>query len=143
MSRTLSPCSKKPYGVARVTGLWGLARSSFYAARHRERHPREEQKRGPKVLSDAELVTAIRQLLDEAVFSARAIARSGPGFGITASGPRRTEYCSCCGKTSCSRRPGSQSRFGAIRTKGQSSPNCPIRCGERTPRQLSPERRVR
>src|SRR3954469_23648190 len=69
MSRTLSPSSKKPYGVARVTGLWGLARSSFYAARHRNRHPREEQKRGPKVLSDAELVTAIRQLLHEAVFS--------------------------------------------------------------------------
>ena len=69
MSRTLSPSSKKPYGVARVVGLWNLARSSFYAARHRERHPREAQKRGPKVLSDAELVTAIRQLLDEAVFS--------------------------------------------------------------------------
>src|SRR3954467_10499172 len=69
MSRTVSPSSKKPYGVARVTGLWGLARSSFYAARHRERHPREEQKRGPKVLSDAQLVTAIRQLLHEAVFS--------------------------------------------------------------------------
>ena len=68
MSRTLSPSSKKPYGVAHVTELWGLARSSFYAARHRKRHPREEQKRGPKVLSDAELVTAIRQLLDEAVF---------------------------------------------------------------------------
>src|SRR5947209_8906973 len=69
MSRTVSPSSKKPYGVARVVGLWDLARSSFYAARHRERHPRETQKRGPKVLSDAELVTAIRQLLDEAVFS--------------------------------------------------------------------------
>ena len=55
--------------MARVAGLWGLARSSFYAARHRNWHPREEQKRGPKVLSDAELVTAIRQLLDEAVFS--------------------------------------------------------------------------
>jgi hypothetical protein len=69
MSRTVSPSSKKPYSVARVAGLWGLARSSFYAARHRQRHPREEQKRGPKVLSDAELVIAIRQLLDEAVFS--------------------------------------------------------------------------
>src|SRR5947209_17508662 len=69
MSRTVSPSSKKPYGVARVVGLWDLARSSFYAARHRERHPRETQKRGPKVVSDAELVTAIRQLLDEAVFS--------------------------------------------------------------------------
>jgi len=53
MSRTISPSSKKPYGVARVVGLWNLARSSFYAARHRERHPREAQKRGPKVLSDA------------------------------------------------------------------------------------------
>src|SRR3954467_1952824 len=70
MSRTISPSSKKPYGVARVVGLWNLARSSFYAARHRERHPREAQKRGPNVLSDAELVTAIRQLLEEAVFSA-------------------------------------------------------------------------
>src|SRR4051794_31369825 len=79
MSRTLSPSSKKPYGVARVTGLWGLARSSFYAARHRNRHPREEQKRGPKVLSDAELVTAIRQLLDEAVFSGEGYRRD---FGI-------------------------------------------------------------
>ena len=68
MSRTVSPSSKKPYGVARVLMLWDLARSSFYAARHRERHPREPQKRGPRVLSDAELVTAIRQLLDEPVF---------------------------------------------------------------------------
>ena len=69
MSRTVSPSSKKPYGVARVVALWDLARSSFYAARQRERHPREPQKRGPRVLSDAELVTAIRQLLDEAVFN--------------------------------------------------------------------------
>jgi len=88
MSRTISPSSKKPYGVARVVGLWNLARSSFYAARHRERHPREAQKRGPKVLSDAELVTAIRQLLEGSRVQRRgAIARSGPGFGIRASGP--------------------------------------------------------
>src|SRR5438270_1699027 len=58
----------------------------------------------------------------------RAIARFGPDFGITASGPRRTAYCSCCGKTSCSRRPGHRSQFGAIRTRGRSSPNCPITC---------------
>src|SRR3954451_5794907 len=69
MSRTISPSSKKPYGVARVVGLWNLARSSFYAARHRERHRREGQKRGPKGLFDAEMVTALRQLFDEAVFS--------------------------------------------------------------------------
>jgi len=69
MSRTVSPSSKKPYGVARVLGLWDLARSSFYAARYRERHPRETQKRGPRVLSDSELIGAIRQLLDEAAFN--------------------------------------------------------------------------
>ena len=69
MSRTVSPSSRKPYGVARVIALWNLARSSFYAARRRERHPRPAHKRGPKVLSDEELVTAIRQLLAEAVFS--------------------------------------------------------------------------
>ena len=48
MSRTVSPSSNKPYGVAQVTAVWDLARSSFYAARHREQHPREVQKRGPK-----------------------------------------------------------------------------------------------
>jgi transposase InsO family protein len=69
MSRAVSPSSKKPYGVARVVALWNLARSSFYAARHREQHPRPARKRGPKVYSDAELVAAIRQLLEEAVFS--------------------------------------------------------------------------
>ena len=52
MSRTVSPSSNKPYGVAQVAAVWDLARSSYYAARHREQHPREPQKRGPKVLSE-------------------------------------------------------------------------------------------
>jgi putative transposase len=69
MSRTLSPSSSKPYGVARVVTIWNLARSSFYAARYREQHPRAAQKRGPKVLSDGELVAEIRRLLEEAVFT--------------------------------------------------------------------------
>jgi putative transposase len=69
MSRTVSPSSDKPYGVARVVALWCLARSSFYAARRRQQQPRESHKRGPKVHSDEELVTAIRQLLTEPVFT--------------------------------------------------------------------------
>ena len=69
MSRTVSPSSDKPYGVARVVALWCLARSSFYAARRRQQQPREPHKRGPKVHSDEELVTAIRQLLTEPVFT--------------------------------------------------------------------------
>lgn len=70
MSRATSPSSTKPYGVARVLSIWGLARSSFYAARDRQQHPREPQKRGPqKVHSDDELVTEIRQLLAEPIFT--------------------------------------------------------------------------
>lgn len=69
MSRTVSPSSNQPYGVARVTAVWNLARSSFYAARQRKQHPREPQKRGPKVLSDEELLTQIRELLAEPIFT--------------------------------------------------------------------------
>ena len=69
MSQSLSPSGGKAYGVARVVKIWNLARSSFYAARDRERNPRQPRKRGPKVLSDVELLAAIRQLLDEAVFA--------------------------------------------------------------------------
>jgi transposase InsO family protein len=69
MSRAISVSSSKPYGVARVAAIWGLPRSSFYAALSRKRNPRERGKRGPKVLSDAELLAAIRGVLDEAVFT--------------------------------------------------------------------------
>jgi putative transposase len=69
VSHTVSPSSKKPYGVARVVSVWDLARSSFYAARQRSQQPRDPQKRGPKGYSDEELVGAIRQLLSEPVFS--------------------------------------------------------------------------
>lgn len=69
MSRAVSPSSKKPYGVARVITVWRLARSSFYAARQREQHPREPMKRGPRVFSDEELVSEIRQILAAPVFA--------------------------------------------------------------------------
>jgi putative transposase len=69
MSRTVSASSQRAYGVARVLSLWGLARSSFYAARQRQRRPRPLGKRGPKVLSDQELLSEIQQLLAAPVFS--------------------------------------------------------------------------
>jgi hypothetical protein len=68
MSRTVSPSSNQPYGVARVTAVWSLARSSFYAARQREQHPRKPENRGPKVRSDEELVAEIRGLLAQPIF---------------------------------------------------------------------------
>lgn len=68
MSRTLSPSSNRPYGVARVIAVWQLARSSFYAARRRQQHPQPAAKRGPRRLSDEELAGEIRQVLDQSVF---------------------------------------------------------------------------
>jgi putative transposase len=69
MSRTVSPSSNRPYGVARVVAVWDVARSSFYAARHRRQQLREPGKRGPKARPDEELVTEIRRLLAESVFT--------------------------------------------------------------------------
>jgi len=69
MSRTVSPSRNQPYGVVRVTSVWNLARSTFYAARVREMQPREPNKRGPKVHSDEELMSEIRRLLAEPVFT--------------------------------------------------------------------------
>lgn len=71
MSRATSPSSLKQYGVARVSSLWGLARSSFYADRRRQQHPRQPQKRGPqkKIHSDEDLVAQIRHLLDHPIFT--------------------------------------------------------------------------
>lgn len=69
MSRTVSVSSCKPYGVARVAAVWELPRSSFYAELGRKRNLRQPQKRGPKVRCDVELLSAIRAVLHEAVFT--------------------------------------------------------------------------
>lgn len=69
MSHATSASTQSPCGVARVTAVWGLARSSFYAARHRQAHPRQANKRGPKILSDPELLVEIQQLLAVPVFA--------------------------------------------------------------------------
>jgi putative transposase len=68
MSHAASPSTQAPYGVARVTAVWELARSSFYAARQRQLNPRKAGKRGPKVLSDSDLLLEIRKLLAVPVF---------------------------------------------------------------------------
>lgn len=69
MSRTVSPSTQRAYGVARVARVWRLARSSFYLTRQRRDHPRVPGRRGPKVLSEEDLLTAIRQLLAAPIFS--------------------------------------------------------------------------
>lgn len=70
VSHQVSPSTKSPYGITRVLDVWNLARSSFYAARHRMQHPNPTPgKRGPHFLSDEEALREIRQVLLEPMFA--------------------------------------------------------------------------
>ena len=63
MAGTVSPATGRSYGVARVCAVWGVPRSSFYAARREIEKPapaRTKCRRGPKpVVSDTSLLAAI------------------------------------------------------------------------------------
>ena len=61
MSRTISPVTGKPYGLALVCRVWRLARSGVY--RHQSVPP-ARQRRGPiGAMSDDALTTAIQDVL--------------------------------------------------------------------------------
>ena len=65
MATTISPGAGRRYGVARVCQVWGLARSSFYAARQPQvdtgAPAAPARRRGPKpAVSDEALLAAIR-----------------------------------------------------------------------------------
>lgn len=64
MAEAISAATGRRYGVERVCRVWGVARSSFYAARSagaEERPQRTPGRRGPKpAISDADLLAAIR-----------------------------------------------------------------------------------
>ena len=69
MSRTESPSTGKPYGLARVTAAWGLPRSTYYAQRHRRHHPVELRKRGLRTAwSDEALTERIREQIAASPF---------------------------------------------------------------------------
>ena len=70
MSRTRSPSTNKPYGLARVAAAWGVSRSTYYARRHRRNNPVELRKRGPRtLLTDEELTERIRQEIAASPFT--------------------------------------------------------------------------
>ena len=69
MSRTLSPSTAKPYGLARVAAVWDLPRSTYYARRHQRTHPVESGKRGPRTAwTDEALTERIREQIADAPF---------------------------------------------------------------------------
>ena len=68
MSRTVSPASGRPYGLARVCRVWRTSRASVY--RHRS-SPRPQPPRRPGPVGpmpDAALVEAIRAVLSASPF---------------------------------------------------------------------------
>jgi len=69
MSREVSACTGKVYGVQRVCRAAGLPRSFYYSRKQRTEDPRPQGKRGPKPkLSDEALLEAIREDLSASPF---------------------------------------------------------------------------
>lgn len=68
MSARLSPSTCRPYGLERVTRIWGVSRATIY--RHRlPKRPGQGKKPGPVgPMPDKELVLAIRTLLKDSPF---------------------------------------------------------------------------
>ena len=68
MSRQTSPSTGRPYGLQRVTRIWGVARATIYRHRHRAEAARH-RKPGPQgAMADQDLVRAIRRLLTDSPF---------------------------------------------------------------------------
>ena len=79
MATTISPGAGRRYGVARVCQVWGLPRSSFYAARQPQvdagAPAAPARRRGPKpVVSDEALLAAT--VVDRAIVH-HIVARDG------------------------------------------------------------------
>jgi putative transposase len=69
MSRTVSPVSGKPYGLAVVCQVWGLARSTVYRGLAPPRAATPRRRPGPAgPMPDADLLEAIRAVLAASPF---------------------------------------------------------------------------
>lgn len=65
MSQVISPSSRRPYGLARVSRLWDLCCSALYGQRARANRPLAPAKRGRRLVSDEHVLGAIRTALAE------------------------------------------------------------------------------
>lgn len=64
MSQTISPSSRKPYGLKRVCETWGVARSTFYAAKKQD-----PLHRGPKpLIEETKLLGMIQEDIKSSPF---------------------------------------------------------------------------
>jgi putative transposase len=68
MSREVSPSANRPYGVLRVTRVWGTSRATLYRHRRGDAPPPRRRPGPLGPLPDVALVVAIRQLLADSPF---------------------------------------------------------------------------
>jgi putative transposase len=87
MSAVISISTRHSSGVARVCRAWGVARAGVYRRRciaeaplAPRRRPGPQGPQGP--MPDGGLVEAIRQVLADSPFMAKAIGKSGRGCAI-------------------------------------------------------------
>lgn len=65
MSQIVSPSSKRSYGLARVSRVWEMSRSTIYAQKHRALHPLTEDRRGRPRIDEEALLRGIRKAIAE------------------------------------------------------------------------------
>jgi hypothetical protein len=92
MSRTVSPVSGKPFGLALVCRIWRVPRATVY--RHRVPELEPLQRPGPVgPLPDAALLEQIRAVLAASPFHGEGHRKVWAGCGSPGSAPRGGACC--------------------------------------------------
>lgn len=69
MSASISPSTKRKYGLQRVCNVWGIPRSTIYNSRVRKQAALNKQKPGPvSWISDEDLLEWIRSVIEKSKF---------------------------------------------------------------------------
>ena len=92
MSQATSPSTGKPYGLARVCRVWGIARATIYWQRHERAMP--DARRGPLApvrMTNWSTISGVSWRRRRS--PAKGTVRCGHGCGIVVSARRRAGSC--------------------------------------------------
>ena len=127
MSRTISPVTGKPYGLALVCRVWRLARSGVY--RHQSGPP-ARQRRGPLgAMSDDALTTAIQDVLAASPFHGEGHRKVWARLRYAGTRTSMRRVLRLMRQNNLLRRHGLAHHVGRATTTAPSSPTRSTRCG--------------